>query len=153
MTCARLIESWSGIHDFSVYLDRLGSISIEDAMRKLISRKQHGVADYTYVPTVMAAPNLARFARNTTPARLSRGFASASLVNTLFTRAEWGAVKVLPFKAHLAIDAATGVAAPAAPWLFGFSNDRRARNTFLAMGVTALVVTLLSRPEEMRSRS
>jgi len=120
-------------------------------MRQPISRKQHGVADYTYVPTVMAAPNLVHFSRDTTPARLSRGFAAASLANTLFTRAEWGVVKILPYKAHLAIDAVTGVAALAAPWMFGFSNDRRARNTFLAMGATALVVTLLSRPEEMRA--
>jgi hypothetical protein len=93
----------------------------EVEMRKPISRKQHGVANY------------------------------ASLGNTLFTRAEWGVVKVLPYKAHLAIDAITGVAALAAPWMLGFSNDRRARNTFLSMGVTALVVTLLSRPEEMRA--
>jgi hypothetical protein len=120
-------------------------------MRKPIGRKQHGVADYTYVPTVMAAPNLVHFASDTTPARLSRAFAAASLANTLFTRAEWGVVKVIPFKAHLAIDAVTGVAALAAPWLFGFSNDRRARNTFLAMGATALAVSLLSRPEEMRA--
>ena len=121
-------------------------------MRTIISRKQHGVADYTYVPAVMAAPNLAHFASDTTPARLSRGFAAASLVNTLLTRAEWGVVKVLPYKAHLAFDAASGVAALAAPWIFGFSSDRRARNTFLAMGVTALIVTLLSRPEEMSAR-
>jgi hypothetical protein len=127
------------------------ALRFEDAMRQLIGRKQHGVADYTYVPTVLAAPNLVHFASNTTPARLSRGFAAASLANALFTRAEWGAVKVLPYRAHLAIDAGTGVAALAAPWMFGFSNDRRARNTFLAMGVTALVVTLLSHPEEMRA--
>ena len=120
-------------------------------MRALISRNWHGVADYTYVPVVMAAPNLIRFSSDSTPARLSRGFATASLVNTLFTRAEWGAVKLLPYKTHLAIDAISGVAALAAPWMFGFSRDHRARNTFLAMGVTALVVTLLSRPEEMRA--
>ena len=122
-------------------------------MRQPISRRQHGIADYSYVPTVMAAPKLAGFTNDTTPARLSRAFAAASLVNTLFTRAEWGVVKVMPYKAHLAVDAVTGVAALAAPWLFGFSNDRRARNTFLAMGATALAVTLLSRPEEMRARS
>ena len=117
-----------------------------------ISRKQHGIADYSYVPSVMAAPNLARFADDTTPARLSRAFAATSLANTLFTRAEWGVVKVLPYKAHLAIDAVSGVAAIAAPWMFGFANDRRARNTFLAMGLTTLAVTLMSRPEEMSAR-
>jgi hypothetical protein len=114
-----------------------------------ITRKQHGIADYTYVPTVMSAPTLARFADDTTPARLSRAFAATALVSTLMTRAEWGAVKILPFKAHLAIDAATGIAALAAPWLFGFAKDRRARNTFLTIGITELVVTLLTRPEEM----
>jgi hypothetical protein len=137
---------------FAVHPRDSTAFRFEDVMRQPISRKRHGVADYTYVPMVMAAPNLAHFARDTTPARLSRGFAAASLANTLFTRAEWGVVKVLPYKAHLAIDAVTGVAALAAPWVFGFSNDRRARNTFLAMGVTALVVTLLSRPEEMPAR-
>jgi hypothetical protein len=35
-----------------------------------------------------------------------------------FEDAEWGVVKVLPYKAHLAIDAVTGVAALAAPWMF-----------------------------------
>jgi hypothetical protein len=118
-----------------------------------ISRKQHGIADYSYVPSVMAAPNLARFTDDTTPARLSRAFAATSLVNTLFTRAEWGVVRALPYKAHLAIDAVSGVAAIAAPWMFGFANDRRARNTFLAMGLTTLAVTLMSRPEEMSTRS
>jgi hypothetical protein len=122
-------------------------------MYQPISRKQHGIADYSYVPTVMAAPNFAGFADDTTPARLSRAIAATSLVNTMMTRAEWGAVKVLPFKAHLAIDAVTGVTALAAPWLFGFSRDRRARNTVLAMGLTTLAVTLLSRPEEMTARA
>ncbi len=122
-------------------------------MRQPISRKQHGIADFSYVPTVMAAPNLARFTDDTTPARLSRAFAATSLLNTFFTRAEWGVVKVMPYKAHLAVDAVTGVAALAAPWLFGFADDRRARNTFLAMGITALAVTALSRPEEMRARA
>jgi hypothetical protein len=121
-------------------------------MRQPISRKQHGIADYTYVPSVLSAPNLARFTDDTTPARLSRAFGATSLVNTLFTRAEWGLVKVMPFKAHLAVDAVSGVAALAAPWLFGFAKDRRARNAFLAMGLTTLVVTLLSRPEEMPAR-
>jgi hypothetical protein len=118
-----------------------------------ITRKQHGIADYTYVPSVMASPNLARFADDTTPARLSRAFAATALVTTLMTRAEWGVVKILPFKAHLAIDAATGIAALAAPWLFGFAKDRRARNSFLAMGATEIVVTLLTRPEEMPATS
>ena len=37
----------------------------------------------------------------------------------------------------------------AAPRLAGFAGDRRARNTFLALGVIGVVAALLTRPEEM----
>lgn len=70
-------------------------------------------------------------------------------MSALVTKAEWGAVQVMPYKAHLAIDFATSVFSLAAPWVFGFSRNTKARNTFLAMGLTGLVVGLLSRPEEM----
>jgi hypothetical protein len=121
---------------------------MEVPMHKPITRAQHGIADYLYVPTVAAAPSLWRFADDRTPARLARTFSAATLVMTLFTRAEWGAVKVIPYNAHLALDVGSGVLALAAPWLFGFAQDRAARNTFLGMGIAALVIAgLLSRPE------
>ena len=71
------------------------------------------------------------------------------LLSTLFTRAEWGVVPVIPFKAHLAMDAAASALAVAAPWLFGFADDERARNTFVAVGLAGLVVGALTRPAEM----
>lgn len=120
-------------------------------MRQPISRRQHGVADYLYVPAVAAAPELAGFT-SPTAARLARAFSASALVSALCTRAEWGVVKVVPYRTHLAVDAVTGLAALAAPWLFGFADDARARNTFLAMGVVALSAVALSRPEEMPAR-
>lgn len=114
-----------------------------------ISRRQHGLADYTYVPAVFAAPRLAGFAGDARPARLARAFSVAVLASALCTRAEWGAFKLVPFRAHLALDAASGVLAFAAPWALGFAGDRRARNTFLALGVIGVVAALLTRPEEM----
>jgi len=82
---------------------------------------------------------------------LCRAISGGTLVSALITNAEWGAVKVMPFKAHLAVDFATSLFALAAPWLFGFSGNTKARNTFLSMGATGLVVGLLSRPEDMDS--
>lgn len=52
----------------------------------------------------------------------------------------------------MAIEAAFGIAALAAPWLSGFARDCRARNPLLAMGLIEIVVTLLSRPEETPAR-
>lgn len=118
-----------------------------------ISRREHGWTDYSYIPGVLAAPRLVGFADDSTPARLTRAFAGAIAVSSFFTRAEWGAVKVMPYTAHLALDAGVGALALAAPWLFGFADDRRARNTFLAMGVVGLLAGLLSRPEEMPPRA
>jgi len=118
-------------------------------MRPPIPRRQHGWADYTYVPAVLAAPRLASFAHDTTPARLAYAFSGVALLSAVSTRAEWGVMKLVPFRAHLVVDALAGVAALAVPWLFGFARDRRARNTFLAMGVVGLAAAALSRPEEM----
>jgi hypothetical protein len=55
----------------------------------------------------------------------------------------------MPYKAHLAIDTLGGLTALTAPWLFGFAKNRKARNTFLVMGVFGLIAGLLSQPDEM----
>ena len=115
-----------------------------------LSRREHAVTDYSYIPTVAAAPELFGFADDPRAARAARVFAGTILVSTFFTRAEWGVVRVMPYKAHVTIDAAAGVAALLAPWVCGFADNRAARNTFLAMGVAGLVVGLISRPEEMQ---
>lgn len=118
-------------------------------MNRPISRQQHGLLDYGYVPLVAAAPNLLGFAVNKTPATLARAIAGGVLATTLMTRAEWGLVKVLPFKAHLAADVVVGALSLGAPWLFGFAKDTRARNAFLGIGVLGLMVDLLTQPTEM----
>ena len=116
-------------------------------MQKL-SRRQHGFTDYSYIPTVLAAPRLAGFEDNETAVRMTRVAAGAIVLSSLFTRAEWGLVRVMPYRTHLALDAANGLFQAAAPWLFGFADDARARNTFLAMGVVGLLAGTLSRPND-----
>lgn len=118
-------------------------------MNKPISRQLHGVADYSYAPLVAAAPELAGFTNNKTATTLCRAVGGGVLTATLFTRAEWGLVKAIPFKTHLTLDVVVGALTLTAPWLFGFSGNTRARNAFLAMGATSVVAGLLTQPEEM----
>lgn len=118
-------------------------------MQQPISREQHGLVDYAYIPAVAAAPAALGFDRDDVPARLARLLSAGVLLSTLLTRAEWGVVRVIPFKVHLGMDAAVSALAVAAPWLFGFADDERARNTFVAVGLAGLVVGALTRPEEM----
>lgn len=118
-------------------------------MSKPISRRQHAFTDYSYVPLVASAPDLVGFTEEKTATTLCHVLSSSILLSSLFTRAEWGPIRVLPYRAHLAFDALGGATALAAPWLFGFAKNRKARNTFIAMGIFGLIAGLLSEPEEM----
>ena len=118
-------------------------------MSKQISRPLHGLAEATYISAVALARNVGGFEEDKTATMLCRAISGMGLVSSIFTRAEWGCVRVMPFKMHLALDAMTGLLALGAPALFGFSGNTRARNAFLLMGLTALVVSALTEPEEM----
>ena len=109
----------------------------------------HGVADYLYAPLTFAAPQVAGFNDEDKAVTICRVVGAGLMASTVLTRAEWGVCKILPFKAHLALDVAVSLFALAAPWLFGFSNNTKARNTFVAMGAVGAVVTSLTQPEEM----
>lgn len=118
-------------------------------MPKPISRLQHAFLDYPYVAAVSIAPQSLGFAEEKNAALLCRILATAALLSSIFTRAEWGFLRVMPYRAHLVVDTLSGVTALAAPWLFGFAQNARARNTFLVMGAAGLVAGLLSEPQEM----
>ena len=109
----------------------------------------HGVAEAVYIPAMASAPESVGFTEEETATTLCRAIGGMALMSALITKAEWGAVQVLPYKAHLAVDVATSLFTLAAPWLFGFSGNEKARNVFIGLGVTGLVVGALSRPEEM----
>jgi hypothetical protein len=82
-------------------------------MNQPISRQQHGLADYSYIPLTLALPKLAGFENEKNAVLLTRLIAGNVTLSTLFTRAEWGVFRVLPFKAHLALDAlAAGLCPP-----------------------------------------
>lgn len=109
-----------------------------------ITRKQHGIADYAYAPLVWMAPKLAGFSTQPEAALACKAAAAGALTYALVTKAEWGVVKLLTYKAHLAIDFAVGAASVAAPWMLGFAHNKRARNTLLVMGAVTFVVGVLS---------
>ncbi|MGI4872565.1 MAG: hypothetical protein ACRYFX_15485 [Janthinobacterium lividum] len=118
-------------------------------MNQPISRKQHGFTDYSYIPLALALPKLAGFADENAAVTMTRVLAGNILAGSLFTRAEWGLVKVLPFKTHLVLDVAVGLLAGSSPWLFGFAKNKAARNSFLLLAAFGILAGTLSKPEEM----
>ena len=118
-------------------------------MQKPISRQLHGVADFSYVAVVSTAPETIGFTEDQTATTLCRILSGGALLYSLFTRYEWGVARIIPFKAHLMADVVANSFALYAPWLFNFSRNKRARNTFLAAGLAGLTITFLTQPDEM----
>ena len=118
-------------------------------MRKPISRQMHAVADYGYSAFISAAPELIGYKNDETATGLSRLVGGEVLMASVFTRYELGLVPAIPFKAHLAADVAVGLLTMGAPWLFGFSENKAARNTFLGFGAFSIMAGLLTESEEM----
>lgn len=118
-------------------------------MNKPISRKAHAFTDYSYIPLALASPIIFDFEDEEQAKLAGKIQAGSVLVSSLFTRAEWGLFKIMPYKTHLLLDVAVSAFSLSAPWLFGFSKNRKARNAFLLMGVFGLSAGLLSKPEEM----
>jgi hypothetical protein len=109
-----------------------------------ITCNQHGFADYSYVPLVLAAPTLAGFENNKQAAIICRAFGVSALAYSLCTDAKWGVIKLIPYKVHAGLDIASGVLAFGAAMLPQVNKNKAAKNTFIAMGITGLIVGALS---------
>lgn len=109
-----------------------------------IPEKRHVYADYSYVPLVLAAPSLSGFENNKQAAIICRTFAVSALGYSLCTKAKWGVLKLIPYKTHAALDLASGVLALTMTALPAIRKEKAARNTFIAMGITGVVVGTLS---------
>ena len=118
-------------------------------MRKLISRQTHGVLDYGYAALISAAPAIFDYKDEETATTLSRVVGSGVALTSLMTRYELGMISVLPFKAHLDADIVAGLFTMTAPFLFGFSQNKRARNVFVGMGAFSVLAGLITEPKEM----
>ena len=118
-------------------------------MNKPISRPWHGLTDYNYIAVVSASPKEFGFEDEKNAVLMTRVLTTTILVSSILTRAEWGFLRIMPYKMHLLLDTLGGVLALSAPWLFGFSGNSKARNAFLAFGLTGILAGTLSEPQEM----
>src|SRR5215217_5777186 len=101
-------------------------------MRKPISTTTHGVLDYLTVATFFTLPRALGCSERFT--RAVDMLALGKLCYSLMTRHELGVVKVIPMKAHLAMDCVSGAAMAALPFLMDEDNDA-ATAAFVAMGI------------------
>src|SRR4051794_41068377 len=119
-------------------------------MMKPISTRTHGIIDYAYGPALIALPFLMRWDRRA--ARLSVGTGLATLGVSMMTNYECGLVRLLPMKAHLAIDAAETSMLMGAPKALRSVDDRAGRvlAIFGALGAAVGAMTQTQSPYERR---
>ena len=111
---------------------------------KPISPKQHGVVDYVFAGTALAAPRVLGWSDRVT--RFLTGSAVAIVGMSAVTRYELGLVKLLPMKAHIAVDVAHNVLYLAAPRLFR-DEDATVKGLVAAMAALGMAVDLLTETE------
>jgi hypothetical protein len=108
---------------------------------KLIPTRVHGVLDYLTAGAFVLAPNLGGATK--VGRRVMYGFAAATTVYSALTRYELGLVKLLPMKAHLALDALSGTALIGA----AFTHKSASRATLIGLGAFEILAALTTESE------
>ncbi len=113
---------------------------------KLISTRVHGMLDYGTVGMLLLLPRVLRWRR--TVRQLVTGAALGTLAYSAVTRYEWGLIKVLPMKAHLALDGVNGLLFSLAPILLQ-EEDLDVAGGLVGIGLFEISAALLTddRPE------
>jgi hypothetical protein len=109
---------------------------------KVLSPTVHGVLDYVLALAFLLAPAMVEF--GDTAAGLSTAIGVIYLGAALLTRYPLGAIHMIPFPVHGAIESIMAAAWLVMPWLVGFADDAAARNFFVAAGVGLLVIAALT---------
>ncbi len=113
-------------------------------MTQPIGSRLHGALDYLTGAMLIGASRLpalqGRFA-----GRVLGATGANHLAYSLFTDYELGAIKVLPYKAHLALDTVGALGLAAGPWLAG-RDDPLDRWVPVAVGLYELSAVALSDP-------
>ena len=114
-------------------------------MFRIIPRPLHAATDYLYAVALAATPSIIGFEEEDDAVLAARLLAGTTVFASLLTRYELGLIRVLPFNWHLRLDALAALPTIAAPWLFGFENNKKARNTFLAFAIFEIIAVAMSK--------
>ncbi len=109
----------------------------------------HGVLDYATAALLIAAPFLLDFDSDAATA-IAIVLGVLVLVLAASTDAPTGLAKVVPVEIHAVVDFALAVALIAAPFLFGFQDERAAIVFFIGLGIVSLLITIATRFREPR---
>ncbi len=109
---------------------------------RFISPRLHGVLDYAVAGALIGVPLLLDFAASSLAAAVISVAAGIGLtVYSLLTDYSAGIRSLIPWRAHLTLDAAAAAALLAAPFVFGFGGVARGFYLTVTIAVLAVVAT------------
>jgi hypothetical protein len=116
---------------------------------RFLPTKVHGVLDYVVGLALILAPNIFQFADVGGPAVfIPRLLGVVLIAYSLFTRYEWGVIKVISMPYHLIVDFVAALFLAVSPFLFGFSN--KGANVWLphvVVGIAVILVVIVSKTQ------
>lgn len=112
---------------------------------KIIPRPVHGVLDYVVGIILILSPRLFGFNSGGAEQSAPVALGWTTLIYSLLTRYELGALRMIPFRAHLFLDFVSGLFLALSPWLLGFAD--RVWAPHVIFGVLEMAVVTLSRRE------
>ncbi len=124
-------------------------------MNRFIPTRVHGVLDYVHGTGLLAAPETLRTKDEPRAALVSRLAGGGATAYTLMTDFEWGAVKAIPMRVHLVLDAISGVLLAAAPWLFGYARGGARYwlpHVFVGLAEVLVAVTTKTEPSYYKAK-
>jgi hypothetical protein len=121
---------------------------------RFIPTSVHGAVDHVVGPALVLAPTLLRLGRTSPEGITARAVGGVQAVYSNFTDYELSRKKVLPMKAHLALDAVGGATLALVPQL----TDARKRGKkhwlpHLAIGVAEIGLAALTKTEPPKTKS
>jgi SPW repeat-containing protein len=116
---------------------------------RFLPTRVHGALDYVVGLALILAPNIFQFTDVGGPAVvIPRLLGIVLIVYSVFTRYEWGLVKVIGMGYHLMADFAAALLLAASPFLFGFSNQKlNAWLPHVVVGVAVILVVIVSKTQ------
>lgn len=127
---------------------------------RFIPTKVHGALDYIVALALIFAPWIFNFSQVGGAAVVIPMVLGAGLIiYSLFTKYEWGLIKVLGMPYHLIIDVVASLVLIASPFLFGFYNADmwNVWVPHVAVGVAVILVVIFTQtqpgPKELQAEA
>jgi hypothetical protein len=115
---------------------------------RVVPTKVHGAIDYATVPALALAPKILHLNGMRSSALIPRAVASAGSVVAPLTDYELGVKRLIPMRAHLVVDAISGLALASGPWATG--SARQGARYWLPhalIGATEIALALTTKTE------